>query len=285
MTSDQILRLPTEQLLVQARVGVRLFPDIRSMTEYMARSMADEIRAHNARGEPTRWILPVGPVKQYYRLLEISHQERISWKEVYVFMMDEFLDWQGRPLPLDQPFSFEGFMRREVFDKLDPLLGFAPSHVTFPSPYRLEEISERIRAAGGIDTCYGGVGYHGHVAFNEPPISRWRRITPQEMRESLTRVVALAGDSIVVQSINCSGGSCESVPPMAITIGMRDILSSRCIRMFLAGGERHRAVFRITCLGEVTTDYPSTLLQGHLDCIVHTDQATARPIEPSQVWG
>jgi glucosamine-6-phosphate deaminase len=285
MTLQEILELPSEQLVKLARVGVRLFPNIPSMMDYMARSMADEIQAHNQRREPTRWILPVGPVKQYFRLLEICHQERISWKDVHIFMMDEFLDWQGRPLSLDHPFSFEGFMRHQVFQNLEPQLKFDPTRAIFPNPFRPDEISERIRAVGGIDTCYGGIGYHGHVAFNEPPISRWYRITPREMRESLTRVVALGDDSIVVQSINCSGGSCASVPPMAVTLGMRDILAARRIRMFLAGGERHRAVFRITCLDEETTNYPSTLLQGHADCVVHTDEATARPILPSQVWG
>jgi glucosamine-6-phosphate deaminase len=285
MTLEEILELPTDQVVKLAGVGVRLFPDVPSMMEYMARSMADEIRANNEHGKPTRWILPVGPVKQYFRLLEISNQERIRWNRVHIFMMDEFLDWQGRPLPLDHPFSFEGFMRRKVFQKLDPALGFAAGQVVFPSPFRPDEISERILAVGGIDTCYGGIGYHGHVAFNEPPISRWYRITPHEMRESLTRVVALGDDSIVVQSINCAGGSCASVPPMAVTLGMRDILRSRRIRIFLAGGERHRAVFRITCLADETTDYPSTFLQGHPDCVVHTDEATARPIISSQVWG
>ncbi len=285
MTLNEILELPVDQMVKLAGVGVRLFPDVAGMMEYMARSMADEIRANNEHGKPTRWILPVGPVKQYFRLLEISHQEQISWEQVHIFMMDEFLDWQGRPLPLDHPFSFEGFMRHQVFQKLDPALGFAPDRVVFPSPFRPDEISERILAVGGIDTCYGGIGYHGHVAFNEPPISRWYRITPQEMRESRTRVVALGDDSIVVQSINCAGGSCASVPPMAVTLGMRDILRSRRIRMFLAGGERHRAVFRITCLGDETTDYPSTLLQRHSDCIIHTEEATARPILASQVWG
>jgi glucosamine-6-phosphate deaminase len=285
MTLEEILELPTDKVVKLAGVGVRLFPDIPSMMEYMARSMADEIRANNEHGKPTRWILPVGPVKQYFRLLEISNQERIRWNRVHIFMMDEFLDWQGRPLPLDHPFSFEGFMRRQVFQKLDPDLGFAADQVVFPSPFRPDEISERILAVGGIDTCYGGIGYHGHVAFNEPPISRWYRITPHEMRESLTRVVALGDDSIVVQSINCAGGSCASVPPMAVTLGMRDILRSRRIRIFLAGGERHRAVFRITCLADETTDYPSTFLQGHPDCVVHTDEATARPIISSQVWG
>jgi glucosamine-6-phosphate deaminase len=71
---------------------------------------------------------------------------------------------------------------------------------------------------------------------------------------------------------------------MAVTLGMRDILASRRIRLYLAGGERHRAIFRITLLAEPAVEYPSTLVQGHPDCILHTDEATARPIEPTLDW-
>jgi hypothetical protein len=49
------------------------------------------------------WILPVGPVAQYARLVELSNKERISWRNAFIFQMDEFLDWQGRPIPLDAP--------------------------------------------------------------------------------------------------------------------------------------------------------------------------------------
>jgi glucosamine-6-phosphate deaminase len=101
------------------------------------------------------------------------------------------------------------------------------------------------------------------------------------MRQSTTRVVMLGDDSMVVQSIACAGGSSEMIPPMAVTIGMREILAARRLRLFLAGGERHRAIFRMTLLAEPTSDYPSTLLQGHPDCVVHTDEATALPIVPS----
>ncbi len=281
MTLEQQLSLPVEELARRSPLGVRLFADIPAMMEYFARGMADEIRSNNDRGRPTRWILPVGPVEQYFRLVEVSNRERLSWKEVFTFQMDDFLDWQGRPLPLDHPFSFEGFMRREVFGRLDPELRPDLTHVHFPSPFQPDAISERIRAVGGIDTCYGGIGYHGHVAFNEPPLSRWCKITAREMRESLTRVVLLGDDSIVVQSVGYAGGSSASIPPMAVTLGMKDILASRRIRLFLAGGERHRAIFRITLLGEETPEYPSTLLQGHPDCVIHTDEATARPVRPS----
>jgi glucosamine-6-phosphate deaminase len=285
MSLQQWLSLPVAELLSRARLGVRLFPDIPAMMEHFARSMADEISCNNAKNEPTRWILPVGPVAQYFRLVEICNRERISWKNVFTFQMDELLDWQGRPLALDHPLSFEGFMRRQVFDKLDSALRPSPDNTHFPSPFAPDAISEKMRALGGIDNCFGGIGYHGHVAFNDPPISRWYKISPSQMRDSLTRIVALGDDSIVIQSINSSGGSSDLIPPMAVTLGFRDILASRKIRLFLAGGERHRAVFRITLLGDPTSDYPSTLLQGHPDCVVHTDEATARPIHPTLAWG
>lgn len=285
MTLAQILALPVEQLKRRARMGVRLFPDIPTMLEYFAGMMIEELRAHNQKGEPTRWILPVGPVAHYGKVVETCNRQGISWRDVFVFQMDEFLDWQGRPVPLDHPLSFEGFMRKMVFEKLLPELRPAPENLHFPNPFAPDRISEAIRAAGGVDTCFGGVGYHGHVAFNEPPISRWYQVSVEEMRESLTRVVALGDDSIVVQSILSAGGSCDLVPPMAVTMGMKDIRSSRKIRLFLAGGSRHCAVLRIALLAEPISDYPVTVLQGHPDCVLHTDEETAQPIRPSLAWG
>lgn len=218
-------------------------------------------------------------------MVELSNRERISWNNAFVFQMDEFLDWQGRPLPLEHPLSFEGFMRRNVFEKLDAELRPPAEHLYFPSPFAPDAISDAIRAAGGVDTCFGGIGYHGHVAFNDPPISRWYKITPEQMRASLTRVVCLGDDSIVVQSIASAGGSCDLIPPMAVTLGMKDIYASRKIRLFLAGGPRHCAVFRMALLADPTSDYPATVLQGHPDCVLHTDEATAQPIRPSLAWG
>jgi glucosamine-6-phosphate deaminase len=212
MNVHELLSLPVEELVQRARVGCRLFPSISAMMEHFAWAMADEIRRHNELGEPTRWILPVGPTEQYPRLVEICNREQIRWRNVFTFQMDDFLDWEGRPLALDHPFSFEGYMRREVFGKLEPELRPPPENVYFPSPYHPDRISERIRAVGGIDTCYGGIGYHGHVAFNEPPISRWHKISVEQLRQSRTRMVALGDDSIVIQSIQCSGGSAALIP-------------------------------------------------------------------------
>lgn len=276
LTRAEVMALPVAELRRRARIPFRLTADIPALLRDFAESIAAEIREHNARGEPTRLILPVGPVAHYPTLIRISKAEGISWRNVYTFNMDEFLDWQGRPVPLDHPLSFEGYMRRKVFAELD----IPADHCFFPHPFRPDEISGKMRELGGIDCCYGGIGYHGHVAFNEPVISRWFEVGVEEYRNSLTRVVALGDDSIVVQSIHSSGGDCTAIPPLAVTLGMRDILASRKIRLYCAAGARHQAVFRLTVAGEVTSSYPSTLVQGHPDAEVITDEATAAPIRP-----
>jgi len=282
MDNGEILRLtmlPLEALRRQARIPFRLLPDRDALLRDMGDVLLAEVREHNRRNEPTRLILPVGPVAHYPRVVEISNRERLSWRNVHVFGMDEFLDWQGRPVPPEHPLSFEGHLRRRVFGQLDAGLRMPEEQIVFPHPFRIDEASERIRQLGGIDCCFGGIGYHGHVAFNDPPLSRWHRISVDQLRNSLTRVVSLGDDSIVVQSIHSAGGNSAAIPPMAVTLGLRDILAARKIRLYCAAGERHRTIFRITVAGEVSIDYPSTLVQGHPGAEVVTDEATAAPIE------
>ncbi len=273
------MQLPVDELRGVAHTPFELLPDTASLLSHFARSIANEIRSRNERGEPTRLILPVGPVRHYREVAAICNRERISWKRVHTFNMDEFLDWQGRPIPTDHPLSFEGFMKRELFAKLDEELRIPSAQTHFPHPFRIDEISQKIGELGGVDVCYGGVGYHGHVAFNEPPLSRWHEISVAQLRDSRTRVLTLGDDSIVVQSIHNSGGDSAAIPPMAVTLGMRDILASRKIRLYLAAGERHRAIFRISTAGEVSVRFPATLVQGHPDAVIYTDRATAQPIE------
>src|SRR5579883_1860232 len=119
MDLSRLMAMPVDELQRSARMRFRILPDIPTLLDSFARSIADEIKERNSRGEPARLILPVGPVAHYRTLVEITARERISWRNVFTFNMDEFLDWQGRPIPVDHPLSFEGFMRRELFAHVD----------------------------------------------------------------------------------------------------------------------------------------------------------------------
>ena len=271
------LFVPTADLPRVSRVGLEIVPDPLALHRHFARSIADEIQANNRAGRPTRLILPVGPTGQYPILARICNKERINWRSVHTFNMDEYCDWQGRAVPVTHPLSFEGIMHRMLFDALDPELRIPEEQAHFPDPLNLDCISALIRDMGGIDTCYGGIGYHGHVAFNEPPISRWYKLTCQEFRHSLTRIVPLAPETVVLNSIYATGGNPAALPPMAVTLGMADILASRRIRLYCNGGSWQRMVLRVALMADEAVDYPVTLLQGHPDYAIIADQDTAEP--------
>ena len=79
----------------QRRVPFRLCADSAEMGRMMARELVDEIQAHNARGEPTRAIIPCGPSCWYQPFTDLVNRERVSLRDLVVFHMDECLDWQG----------------------------------------------------------------------------------------------------------------------------------------------------------------------------------------------
>lgn len=274
------LLLTPEELVVASQGRLEIQPDLPALFLHFARAVADEIKTHNAAGKPTRLILPVGPVDQYPILARICNAERIGWQNVFTFNMDEYCDWQGRAVPIEHPLSFKRAMRDLLFERLDDDLKIPPAQTVFPDPLHLDDLSARIAEVGGIDTCYGGIGYHGHVAFNEPPISRWFKLTPDEFRNSLTRLVPLAPETIVMNSARATGGNPAALPPMAVTMGLRDIWESRRIRLYCQGGMWQRTVLRIALLGDEDVDYPVTLLQKHRDYKIITEQNTATPPIP-----
>ena len=100
-------------------------------------------------------------------------------------------------------------------------------------------------------------------------------LSKEEFRNSFTRVVPLSPDTVVINSIDGAGGNSSMIPPMAVTIGMRDILSSKKIRLYCDGGDWQRTIFRIACLGEISVEYPITFVQEHPDCVISVDCYTA----------
>jgi glucosamine-6-phosphate deaminase len=282
-TIPAYLNIPPEDLSKYSKIPFQIISDLDALYTKFARTIADEIQSNNDAGKPTRLILPVGPIGQFPILAQICNQENISWKNVFTFNMDEYCDWQGRVISPEHPLSFRGHIQKELFDKLDPEIRIPTDQIHFPDPLNLDDISQKIQEVGGIDTCYGGIGYHGHVAFNEPPISRWYKLTPEEFRRSLTRVLHLAPETIVMNSIRATGGNPAMLPPMAVTLGMNDIYNAKRIRLYCQGGSWQRTVLRIALMGDEDVDYPVTLLQDHPDIKIYATLDTSKaPIPETQ---
>ena len=279
--------VPADELAAASPLPVTILPDLPALFVHFARAIADQIRANNALGQPTRLILPVGPIGHYPLLAELCNREAISWRTVHSFFMDEYCDWQGRRIQPDHPLSFAGFAQRTLFAQLRPELAPPAAQIHFPDPAHIDLISARIAAWGGVDTCYGGVGIHGHIAFNEPPISRWFRVSADEFKASCTRLVQLAPETVVMNASRAAGGNFAALPPMAVTLGMADILAAQRIRLYCQGGGWQRTVLRLALFGSPFTvdgedvDYPVTLLHSHPDLAIVTVVATATPPIPA----
>jgi len=281
---ERLLSMPAEEIDEWSPVKVVILPDTKTLYETFARSIAEEIKRNNGRGKETKVILPVGPTPQYPMLADITNRERISWKKVWTFNMDEYLDWQGRPVPEENPMSFKAYMKGNLFGLIDQELRVPKEQTWFPDPFRPDSLEEKIEGLGGIDIAYGGIGYHGHIAFNEPVDTYFVRLTPEEFMRSKTRVVTLNPDTFVINSICGMGGNPYGLPPMAVTIGMKPILDAKRIELYCDGGNLNwqLASFRMACMHPPTLDRPVTFVQEHPNpketVRICADARTAEPI-------
>ena len=257
---QKLLEMPLDQMDDWSPVRVELFDSREPAMERMARIMVDQIAANNAENKITTLILPVGPVAQYPIAAEMSNREGISWKNVWTFNMDEYLDWEGRPIPYDHPMSFHRAMDLSLFDHLNEELRIPESQRWFPEPFDPDAIDAKIdelTGGEGVDICFGGIGEHGHIAFNESPdlMNHYAHLTPDEFKGSKSRVLPLNPETLVRAQRSPLYTLC---PPMAVTLGMRVILGAK--RIVLATGG---TVAKIAAMHPPTMDFPVTHIQEH----------------------
>jgi glucosamine-6-phosphate deaminase len=271
--------IPTAELAARddLRMKLEVLPDADAVHRRIADEMYAELSANVAAGRPTRWVIPCGPTGQYPYLIDRINADGLSLESLHVFHMDDFLDWQGRLVPPDHPFSMKGWMLRNFYGAIDADLNVPESQRHFPDPFDPDAHSAAIADVGGVDTVWGGIGYRGHVAFNEPPRSPWHTISVEEYRASKTRVVVLNDDTMVAMSQRAAGGCSHVVPPLGVTIGMADMLAARRIRLFSVTGAWKQTVVRVALFSPPTVEYPVTLVQEHDDVLLVVDEATAAP--------
>jgi glucosamine-6-phosphate deaminase len=272
-------RVPVDQLEnhPDAKINIKVFASKDEVHRWAARDMIDEVKANSEQGLFTSWILPCGPTKHYPYFTKWVNAEKVSLKNVHVFHMDELLDWEGRPLPISSPFSYEGWMRKNFYAPVDPDLAIPEEQIHFPSIFDIDGVSREIEKLGRVDTTYGGIGFRGHIAFNEPPLVPWYTVTAEEFKCSKTRIIHLNSDTIVALSQRAAGGNTHEIPPMAITLGMKDLLSAKRIRLISDTGAWKRNIIRYLVFGDPTIEFPVSLAQDHPDIQVVVDQDSVLP--------
>lgn len=263
-----LLKLTPEAVMAKAGDRLVVCEDIDALHQRFAEDIAGEIRARNAAGELTRLIVPVGPTGQYPLLAEMINHEKLSLENVRFFFMDENCGDDGKAVSAAHPLSFKKEAQELFLSRLSGDLKPAPAHVIFPDENNIDALAGMVEDAGGIDTCYGGIGIHGHVAFNEPEPGV-STLGPHKVRLNDFTVTINAVRSHV-------GGNLECFPREAFTQGMAQILNARRIRLYCRNGcefDWANTVLRLALFGKPGDDYPVTHIRGK-DYVITTDRDT-----------
>ena len=278
---DEWIAVPVDELEARARIPFQLVDAPEDVHRVFADDLWAEISTARRDGHEISLIVPLGPTGQYRLLARRVNDERLPLDHVAFFGMDEWLDWQARPFALDHPYSLEGRFQALFLDLLEPELRPPPENVVFPSPLQLDRSAEELERRANLVGTYGGVGFQGHIAFNEPPSSRWVDVSLDELRDSQTRVLPIAVDTLIAHAQRSAGGNVFAVPPMAVTLGMRELLGAPRVRLYIDTGNWKRTILRILLFGDPDVDYPATLVHGHPDVRVVADRESAIPPLPS----
>jgi glucosamine-6-phosphate deaminase len=272
---NEWVKIPADDLASRSAVPFTLAESPHEVHTLFAQDLWAEISGARAEGREISLIVPMGPVGQFPLLAQRVNENRMALDHVTFFGMDDWLDWQGRPFPQDHPFSLKGRFYRSFIDLIDAELRPRPENIIFPTPLDLDHASGELALRGNLAATFGGVGFQGHIAFNEPPASRWVAVTLDDLRNSLTRVLPVAVDTIIAHAQRSAGGNVFAVPPMAITLGMRDLLAAPRVRLYMDTGEWKRTILRILLFAAPDVDYPATLVRGHPDVRVVADRQSA----------
>jgi len=279
-------RIPVDSLEghPDRRVPLRLCRDSAEMGRLMALELVGEVERNEAAGRGTRAIVPCGPMAWYEPFTALVRERRVSLSRLTVFHMDECLDWQGRPLPSGHPMNFRETMDRVFYGPIPDELNVPAEQRIWPTPATLEEVADRI-AEAPIDLMLGGLGQDGHVAFNQARRDPYSQLSLAELRESSVRIQDNNADTVIALAQRSFGGGYQFVAPMSITLGVRECLSARRVRVFTDTGAWKQTALRVVLFGPLTTEYPATLLQEHPDALITATVDTARhPVAEHPEW-
>lgn len=278
--------VPAEQLEhhPDLKVPFRLVEDSASMGLLMAEELIAEIEQAQKDGREFRAIVPCGPACWYADWRRLVNERQTSLKHVTIFHMDECLDWEGKELPRKHPYSFRGFMEDEFYAGIPDELNVPEDKRFFLSPASMETVRGEIWRAP-IDFTLGGWGQDGHIAYNQTRRMPYTNVTLEMLRESSIHMQYNNDDTILALANRTFGTAYQFVPPMSVTLGVKECLSAKKVRLFSDTGAWKMTALRFALFSEATSEYPMTLLQEHPDAMVTaTRETAAHPISLHPEW-
>lgn len=197
------------------------------------------------------------PIGTYKQLIEWYNKGDLDFSKVSTANLDEY---KGLTRENDQSYYY--FMYNNLFKHVNINLANTniPDGTEPDSDKECTRYNKVIEDLGGIDLQLLGLGFNGHIGFNEP----------DEEFAKLTHCVDLQPSTIEANKRFFE--SIDDVPRQAYTMGIKTIMQSKKV-LLLVSGEGKAEILRDALFGPVTPHVPASILQLHNDVTVVADEA------------
>ncbi|MDR1581668.1 MAG: glucosamine-6-phosphate deaminase [Prevotellaceae bacterium] len=245
------------------KVPADVFANSESASKVVAKKIAETILNKQSEGKPCVLGLIAGStaVSVYEELVKIHKEEGLSFKNVFVFNIDEYY-----PLSHDEIQSHYLYLYEYLFSNVDIpkehinlLRGDIPKDkiAAFCKSYE-----DKIKEVGGIDLQLLSLDGRGQIGANEPGSDKY----------SETRLITLDYATRMGAASNFYGE--ENVPRYCLTMGLGTILNAREI-ILMAWGEGKARIIKKVVEEKITEMVPASYLQEHRSVSFVLDEASA----------
>jgi len=255
------------------RIHTVIFDSKENAEVLIAKEIIKCIKKNNKKNKKTVLGLATGssPKGVYNKLIEIHKKEKVSFKKVVTFNLDEYYS-----ISKDHKQSYHQFMDENLFNHID----IDRDNIHIPDgdldkkmvDKFCKEYEKKIKSFGGIDIQILGIGANGHIGFNEPGSNL----------NSITRLVKLDYQTRHDARLNFNG--IKNVPSSAITIGIKTILASKRIILMAWGKSKSNAIKKAVEVRQ-NVKVPASLIQSHHNATIVLDKDSSSLLTRiSQPW-
>ena len=255
------------------RIHTVIFDSKENAEVLIAKEIIKCIKKNNKKNNKTVLGLATGssPKGVYNKLIEIHKKEKVSFKKVVTFNLDEYYS-----ISKDHKQSYHQFMDENLFNHID----IDRDNIHIPDGDMdkkmvdkfCKEYEKKIKSFGGIDIQILGIGANGHIGFNEPGSNL----------NSITRLVKLDYQTRHDARLNFNG--IKNVPSSAITMGIKTILASKRIILMAWGKSKSNAIKNAVEVRQ-NVKVPASLIQSHGNATIILDKDSSSLLTRiSQPW-
>ena len=194
------------------------------------------------------------PEGLYNELIERVKKKKMDFTKAKAFNLDEYY-----PIAKTHPQSYTYYMNKNLFSKVKFASTDIPSGEADDPKAECARYDAAIKAAGGIDLQILGIGYNGHIGFNEP----------SKIYNVNTYLTELTQSTIEANSRFFKEG--ESQPATALTIGFGAIFNAKRIILLISGAGKAEIAKKLF-EDKIYTDIPASLLKLHKNVTVLMDK-------------